>query len=112
MENFGKKFISSLVHNLCKQGSELCEEIKVYIELTDELMMEKAETFCNYFISHLPVGVNCNDLYDKCRNYLLNLEKLKEYKRTYNNPIYKTVNSNKTVKSNKINYKMRDPPIE
>ena len=46
-----KQFITSYKSTLAKKGKEICKEVDSIICDNDELMVEKANTYCN-FISH------------------------------------------------------------
>ena len=49
MEDLEKQFITSCQSILLKEGKEICEEVLVMIGEKDEMMMEKAKAFCEFF---------------------------------------------------------------
>ena len=64
-------------YNLAKEGKEICEEVFVMIGDKDELMLEKAKVFCEFFCSYKLDGVNTKELVEKCEKYLDNFHKYK-----------------------------------
>ena len=50
MEKLEEHFITSYQSTLAKEGKEICKEVDSIICDNDELMVEKADTYC-YFIS-------------------------------------------------------------
>ena len=52
MEDLEKKFITSYLSILAKEGKEICKEVYVMVGDKDELMMEKAKAFCEFFLSY------------------------------------------------------------
>ena len=49
MEKLEEQFITSLQSILTQEGKEICEEVSVMIGEKDEMMMEKARVFCDFF---------------------------------------------------------------
>ena len=81
MEQIEKQFITSYQSNLAKEGKEICEEVFVMIGEKDEMVLEKAKAFCEFFLSYNLDGVNTEKLTKKCKDYI------GEY---HNYQIYKT----------------------
>ena len=81
MEDLEKQFITSCKSILLKEGKEICEEILVMIGEKDEMVLEKAKAFCEFFLSYNLDGVNTEKLTKKCKDYI------GEY---HNYQIYKT----------------------
>ena len=81
MEQIEKQFITSFQSILLKEGKEICEEILVMIGEKDEMVLEKAKAFCEFFLSYNLDGVNTEKLTKKCKDYI------GEY---HNYQIYKT----------------------
>ena len=84
MEDLEKQFITSCQSILTQEGKEICEEIKVFIgEEQDEMIMEKAKAFCEFFLSYKLDGVNTEKLEERCRKYLEEIYNLYEYKEDF-----------------------------
>ena len=83
MEDLQKQFISFCQSNLAKEGKEICEEILVMIGGKDELMMEKAKAFCEFFLSYKLDGVNAEELLKRCKKYKEDLNNFKYYQHIF-----------------------------
>ena len=83
MEDLEKQFITSLQSILTQEGKEICEEVLVMIGEKDELMMEKAKAFCEFFCSYDLDGVNTEKLLERCKNYLNKVYDFKCYENTF-----------------------------
>ena len=83
MEDLEKQFITSCISTLNTEGKEICEEVLVMIGEKDEMMMEKAEVFCNYFLSHKPDGVETTELEKRCLKYREDVGNFRYYKNTF-----------------------------
>ena len=83
MEDLEKQFITSCQSILLKEGKEICEEVLVMIGDKDELMLEKAKAFCEFFLSYKLDGVNTEKLLERCKNYLEELNNFNKYKYTF-----------------------------
>ena len=83
MEDLEKQFITSYLSILAKEGKEICKEVYVMVGDKDELMMEKAKAFCEFFLSYKLEGVNTEKLVERCQNYLENLINFYKYKTTF-----------------------------
>ena len=70
MGDLEKQFITSCQSILAQEGKEICEEILVMIGEKDEMMMEKAKAFCEFFLSYKLDGVNTEKVLERCKNYL------------------------------------------
>ena len=46
MEQIEKQFITSYLSILAKEGKEICKEVESIFDDNDELMKEKANTYC------------------------------------------------------------------
>ena len=83
MEDLEKQFITSYQSILLKEGKEICEEILVMIGEKDEMVLEKAKAFCEFFCLYKLDGVNTEKLVERCQNYLENLINFYKYKSTF-----------------------------
>ena len=88
MEDLEKQFITSYESNLAAEGKEICEKILVYIGEKDEMMLEKAKVFCNFFLSYKLDGkldgINTEKLVERCRKYIENVNYFSRFKSTFN----------------------------
>ena len=83
MEDIEKQFITSFQSILLKEGKEVCEEILVMIGEKDEMVLEKAKAFCEFFLSYKLDGVNTEKLEERCRKYLEEIYNLYKYKEDF-----------------------------
>ena len=83
MEDIENQFITSCRSFLTDKAKEVCEEILVMIGDKDELMLEKAKAFCEFFLSYKLDGVNTEKLLERCKNYLEELNNFNKYKYTF-----------------------------
>ena len=81
MESIEKQFITSYESHLAKEGKEICKEVDSIIGDNDELMVEKADTYCN-FISHSKSHGFDPKLVDRCRKYLDEMSNYRRIKHT------------------------------
>ena len=81
MEDLEKHFFSSYESYLAKEGKEICKEVDSIIGDNDELMVEKADTYCN-FISHSKRHGFDPKLVDKCKKYLNDMSSYSRIKQT------------------------------
>ena len=88
MEDLEKQFITSCQSILKQEGKEICEEILVMIGEKDELMMEKAKAFCEFFLYYKLEGVNTEKLLEKCKKYLDEFYNFHTYKRKFEKANY------------------------
>ena len=51
MEQIEKQFITSSLSILAKEGKEICKEVGSIFDDNDELMLEKAYTYCHFISS-------------------------------------------------------------
>ena len=81
MEQIEKQFINSYLSILAKDGKEICKEVESIFNDNDELMKEKATTYCQ-FISL----VNCDNkkLVERCNNYIEKVNNFHRYESTFN----------------------------
>ena len=68
MEQLEKDFIDSMKSSLAKT-SQICEEILSMIGEKEEMKMEKAKVFCDFFRDY-KCGVNLVKLRNKCDRFL------------------------------------------
>ena len=80
MEQFEKQFITSYLSILAKEGKEICKEVESIFEDNDELMKEKANTYCQ-FISSVD-GVD-SKLVERCQNYIDDVNNFNRFKFTF-----------------------------
>lgn len=83
MEDIEKHFISSYKSNLTQEGKEICEEILVMIGEKDEMLIDKAKVFCEYFIFNTPDVDKTMKLERRCKKYLNDLYNFNDYKQTF-----------------------------
>ena len=83
MEDLEKQFITSCQSILTQEGKEICEEVLVMVGEKDEMVLEKAKAFCEFFLYYKLEGVNTEKLLEKCENYLENLNNFYKYKSTF-----------------------------
>ena len=83
MEEIKKQFITSCNTTLIQEAKEICEDILVMIGEQDEMLMEKAEVFCNYFLNHKPDGVETTELEKRCVKYREDVGNFMYYKNTF-----------------------------
>ena len=83
MEDLEKQFITSCQSILLKEGKEVCEEILVMIGEKDEMVLEKAKAFCEFFLYYKLDGVNTEKLEERCRKYLEEIYNLYKYKEDF-----------------------------
>ena len=83
MEDLEKQFITSYLSILAKEGKEICKEVYVMVGDKDELMMEKAKAFCEFFLSYKLEGVNTEKLVERCQNYLIEMRNYRSIKNTF-----------------------------
>ena len=81
MEQIEKQFITSYQSTLAKEGKEICKEVDFIMCDNDELMVEKADTYCN-FISHSKRHGFDPKLVDRCRKYLDEMRNYNLFKHT------------------------------
>ena len=79
MEDIENQFISSCKSTLTQEGKKICEDILVMIGEKDKMLMDKASLFCDYFLSHNPVGVETTELEKRCKKYLEDLNNFHHY---------------------------------
>ena len=80
IEQFEKQFITCYESTLAKEGKEICKEVETIIGDNDELMIEKAHVYCNFFAL-----IDCEDkkLVERCKDYLEKLINFSSYKNTF-----------------------------
>ena len=81
MEKLEEHFITSYESHLAKEGKEICEEVFSMIGDKDELMLEKANTYCRFIDSK----VDCVDkkLVERCKNYIENVINFHRFESTF-----------------------------
>ena len=83
MEDLEKQFITSCKSILTQEGKEICEEVLVMIGEKDEMVLEKAKAFCEFFLYYKLDGVNTEKLEERCRKYLEEIYNLYKYKEDF-----------------------------
>ena len=81
MEKLEEHFITSYESHLAKEGKEICKEVDSIMCDNDELLVKKADTYCN-FISHSKRHGFDPKLVDRCRKYLDEMRNYKNFKHT------------------------------
>ena len=69
MEQIEKQFITSYLSILAKEGKEICKEVESIFDDNDELIKEKATTYCQFISSFKVDGVDPK-LVERCQNYI------------------------------------------
>ena len=82
MEQIEKK-ITSYQSTLAKEGKEICKEVDPIIGDNDELMVEKAATYCQFISSFKVDGVDPK-LVERCQNYIDDINNFMRFKSTFN----------------------------
>lgn len=82
MEDIEKQFFSSYQFTLTQEGKEICKKILVFIGEKDEMMIEKAKVFCEFFLSYKLDGVDTKELIERCEKYINNLNNFNHFKIT------------------------------
>ena len=83
MEQIEKQFITSYLSILAKEGKEICKEVESIIGDNDELMVEKATTYCQFISSFKVDGVDPK-LVERCQNYIDDVNNFMRFKSTFN----------------------------
>ena len=83
MEQLEKQFITSFQSVLLKEGKEICEQILAMIGEKDEMVLEKVRVFAEFFMTYKLDGVYTDELIERCKSYLDELENLHKYKLTF-----------------------------
>ena len=81
MEKLEEHFITSYESHLAKEGKEIFKEVDSIMCDNNELMVEKADTYCN-FISHSKRHGFDPKLVDRCRKYLEKMRNYNHFKHT------------------------------
>ena len=83
MEQIEKNFINSYLTILAKEGKEICEEFEAKYNVDDELVKQKAYTYCRFIESHF-FSENDPELYERCLNYMDKVHDFNRYESTFN----------------------------
>ena len=83
MEQIEKQFITSYQSILAKEGKEICKEVESIFDDNDELLVKKANTYCQFISSFKVDGVHPK-LVEICQNYIDDLNNFNLYKSTFN----------------------------
>ena len=83
MEQIENNFITSYQSTLAKEGKEICKEVDSIIGDNDELMVEKATTYCQFISSFKVDGVDPK-LVERCQNYIDDVNNFMRFKSTFN----------------------------
>ena len=87
MEKLEDQFITSYETIVSKEGKEICKEVDSIICNNDELMIEKAHTYC-MFIAKLKSLDFDPKLVDKCKKYLIDMNTYSRIKRTLEDNVF------------------------
>ena len=82
MEQLEKDFITSYESHLAKEGKETCKEVDSIISDKDELMVEKAVTYCSFIYRSKSHGFDPK-LFDRCKKYLIEMSNYRSIKNTF-----------------------------
>ena len=82
MEDLEKQFITSYESHLAKEGKEICKEVDCIICDIDALMVEKADTYCNFIYRSKSHGFDPK-LFDRCKKYLIEMRNYRSIKNTF-----------------------------
>ena len=80
-EKFDKQLLSSYESTFAVEGREICEEVDSILEDNDELLVEKANSYCLFYTDPKRVNIHKN-LFDKCKKFLDNLSNYRNIKST------------------------------
>ena len=70
------------------EAIKICEEILKYIGEQDRMIIEKAKVYCEFFLCYKLDGVDTEELKERCKKYLENLDNFKrDYKFVLNENI-------------------------
>ena len=83
IEENEKQFITSYQFNLAKKGKGICKEVDSIIGDNDELLLEKANTYCKFISRHKVDGVDLK-LIERCQNYRDDIVNFQHYKTIFN----------------------------
>ena len=82
MEKFENQLLESYESTLSKEGKEIRKEVDSMFCENNELLVEKANAYCLFFISH-PKRVDFDPkLVDRCKKYLNDMDSYSRIKRT------------------------------
>ena len=82
MEQLEKDFITSYESHLAKEGKEICKEVDCITGDKDELMVEKAFTYCSFIYRSKSHGFDPK-LFDRCKKYLIEMSNYRSIKNTF-----------------------------
>ena len=80
-EKFENQLISSYESTLAAEGRKICKEVESLISDYNELLIEKANTYCLLYTDPKRVDINKN-LFDRCEKYLEDLTNFRDIKNT------------------------------
>ena len=81
MKQIENDFINSYETTLAKEGEKLCKEIENYVKVCDELLVNKANTYCQFIVSKL--DRLDPKLVERCNNYIDDVNNFNHYKTTF-----------------------------
>ena len=84
MEDLEKDFINSCKSTLKQEGKEICEDILIFVGLQDEMLIDKARVFCEYFLKNKTDGVETTELEKRCKKYKEDLDNFRYYQHIFN----------------------------
>ena len=83
MKKLEKQFISSCETTLAAEGREICKEVDSIIGDNDELIVEKASSYCRFINGQKREYLN-PELVERCQNYIDDLINFNLYKSSFN----------------------------
>ena len=81
MEQIEKQFITSYLSILAKEGKEICKEVESIFDDNDELIVEKAQTYCSFCL-WFKKDVIDEKVYERCKKYLDDMRNYRDIKNT------------------------------
>ena len=77
-----KQFITSYKSNLAKKGEEICKKVDSIIGENEELLIEKAFTYCYFLTNKIKVDLD-SELVDRSKKYLDEISYYKHIRDTF-----------------------------
>ena len=87
MEKFENQLLSSYESTLAVEGKEICKEVDSIIRDNDELLVEKANTYCMFLTHPKRLGFDPK-LVERCKKYLNDMNSYSRIKRTLEDVAY------------------------
>ena len=80
-EKFDKQLISSYESTLALEGREICKEVDSILGDNDDLLIEKANTYCLFCTNPKRFYIDAK-LVERCKKYLDNMRNYRDIKYT------------------------------